>query len=386
MFVVSCSLFVVHCSLFVVSCSLLVDSAAKVKGAQTPRKSACKEPRIQVVLTVKIGGSLPRGSGQSALVFPTISGVGRGAKRGSERNRYAGNRSNFAARRTGPGSGVRDVINVSQALLNPRCAPSIPQRPLRSAPYSINTLKRCSDEADRQTGFTGMGAIPAIHPRRNGHPDRAMPVAEREKRRQWPLRHIPPRMDQRAVPTPLLRVPGQTSPAAAAAPDDFDTDEECRNPKIIADKWNWFEQALYFTRSFSEPLLVIWCGNIIARDCCIARAGARARELAGRDKPLGNWDIINIRMVDIRRPDPKRDFAEGVSVWPEKNTEAMIDEVPLRRCRPPRCKRNASTTQWLKGRTSKRSHGVPCPRLISFLSSLVMATRHPPIVPRTARA
>lgn len=106
-------------------------------------------------------------------------------KRGSERNRYAGNRSNFAARRTGPGSGVRDVINVSQALLNPRCAPSIPQRPLRSAPYSINTLKRCSDEADRQTGFTGMGAIPAIHPRRNGHPDRAMPVAEREKRRQW---------------------------------------------------------------------------------------------------------------------------------------------------------------------------------------------------------
>ena len=129
-------------------------------------------------------------------------------KRGSERNRYAGNRSNFAARRTGPGSGVRDVINVSQALLNPRCAPSIPQRPSRSVPYSINTLKRCSDEADGQTGFTGMGAIPAIHPRRNGHPDRTMPVAEREKRRQWPLRRIPPRMDQRAVPTPLPHVPG----------------------------------------------------------------------------------------------------------------------------------------------------------------------------------
>ena len=171
-------------------------------------------------------------------------------KRGSERNRYAGNRSNFAARRTGPGSGVRDVINVSQALLNPRCAPSIPQRPLKSAPYSINTLKRCSDEADGQTGFTGMGAIPAIHPRRNGHPDRAMPVAEREKRRQWPLRRIPPRMDQRAFPTPppsctrpdslaAAAAPGQTSPAAAAAPDDFDTDEECRNPEIIADKWNW---------------------------------------------------------------------------------------------------------------------------------------------------
>ena len=27
--------------------------------------------------------------------------------------------------------------------------------------------------------------------------------------------------------------------------DDFDTDEECRNPDIVNDKWNWFEQALY---------------------------------------------------------------------------------------------------------------------------------------------
>ena len=41
-----------------VHCWLFVDSAAKVKGAQTPHKSACEEPRIQAVLTVKIGGSL----------------------------------------------------------------------------------------------------------------------------------------------------------------------------------------------------------------------------------------------------------------------------------------------------------------------------------------
>jgi hypothetical protein len=110
-------------------------------------------------------------------------------------------------------------------------------------------------------------------------------------------------------------------------PDDFDTDEECRNPDTLNDKWNWFEQALYFTRSFSEPLLTVWCGNIIAKDCCIARAGKKARELAAREKTLGNWDIINIRMVNINRPDPKRDFAEGSSVWPEKNSEEMIDEV-----------------------------------------------------------
>ena len=183
-----------------------------------------------------------------------------------------------------------------------------------------------------------MGAIPAIHPRRNGHPDRAMPVAEREKRRQWPLRRIPPRMDQRAVATPLPHVPGQLrwrpQPPPAKLrrrpqpPPTISTRmKNAVTPKSSPTNGIGPEQALYFTRSFSEPLLVIWCGNIIARDCCIARAGARARELAGRNKPLGNWDIINIRMVDIRRPDPKRDFAEGVSVWPEKNTEAMIDEV-----------------------------------------------------------
>ncbi|HQL70945.1 MAG TPA: hypothetical protein PLA77_08945, partial [Bacteroidales bacterium] len=109
--------------------------------------------------------------------------------------------------------------------------------------------------------------------------------------------------------------------------DDFDTDEECRNPETIKKKWNWFEQALYFTRSMSEPLLTLWCGNIIAKDCCIVRAGKKARELEIRNKPLGHWDIINIRMVNINRPDPKNDYLKGKSVWPQKNTEERIDEV-----------------------------------------------------------
>lgn len=109
--------------------------------------------------------------------------------------------------------------------------------------------------------------------------------------------------------------------------DDFDTDEECRNPETIKKKWNWFEQALYFTRSMSEPLLTIWCGNIIAKDCCITRAGKKARELAQRPKPIGNWDIINIRMVNPNRPDPKNDFLRGKSVWPQKNSEEKIEEV-----------------------------------------------------------
>lgn len=109
--------------------------------------------------------------------------------------------------------------------------------------------------------------------------------------------------------------------------DDFDTDEECRNPEIVSNKWNWFEQALYFTRSFSEPLLTIFCGNLIAKDCCVARAGKKALELSRREKPLGNWDIINLRMVDINHPDPKNDFMYGTSVWPEKNDEETIDDV-----------------------------------------------------------
>jgi len=50
-------------------------------------------------------------------------------------------------------------------------------------------------------------------------------------------------------------------------PDDFDTDEDCRNPETIKKKWDWFENALYPTRSISEPTLILWCGNIIAKDC-----------------------------------------------------------------------------------------------------------------------
>lgn len=87
--------------------------------------------------------------------------------------------------------------------------------------------------------------------------------------------------------------------------DDYDTDEDCRNPETLKKKWEWFEGALYPTRSISEPTLVLWCGNIIAKDCCIKRAGEHAR----------HWDIINIRGKD------------GRSTWPQKNTEEQIDTV-----------------------------------------------------------
>lgn len=109
--------------------------------------------------------------------------------------------------------------------------------------------------------------------------------------------------------------------------DDFDTDSDCRNEEIVQKKWEWFEQALYFTRSWSENLRTIFCGNIIARDCCIVRAGNKALELAKREKPIGSWDIKNIRMVDINHPDPQNDYLHGVSVWIEKNSEEQIDLV-----------------------------------------------------------
>ncbi len=87
--------------------------------------------------------------------------------------------------------------------------------------------------------------------------------------------------------------------------DDLDTDADCLNPDIIHRRWNWVEQAVIPTRSVSGPLLVIWCGNIIAEDCCVVRAQQFA----------DHTDIINIRNEN------------GESTWPEKNSEEDIDRV-----------------------------------------------------------
>lgn len=87
--------------------------------------------------------------------------------------------------------------------------------------------------------------------------------------------------------------------------DDFDTDIDCRNPDIVNNKWDWFEQAVYATRSISKPMLIIFCGNIIAENCCIKKAIKMA------DKS----EVINIR------------DKEGKSTWPNKNTEALIDRA-----------------------------------------------------------
>ena len=87
--------------------------------------------------------------------------------------------------------------------------------------------------------------------------------------------------------------------------DDVDTDADCLNPSIIAQKWRWIEEAAIGTRSISCPTTIIFCGNRIGVDCCIERARTFA----------DHCETINIR------------DGTGRSVWPAKNTEADIDRV-----------------------------------------------------------
>lgn len=134
--------------------------------------------------------------------------------------------------------------------------------------------------------------------------------------------------------------------------DDFDTDEDCRNADTIQKKWEWYEQAFYATRSISEPTLIVWCGNIIAKDCCVVRAGAHA----------DSWDKVNIR--DSR----------GRSTWPQKNAEEHIDTV-LAKISTASAQKEYSTTPSPKARCSRTSRGARCLRSQSSGFSSTMATR-----------
>lgn len=86
---------------------------------------------------------------------------------------------------------------------------------------------------------------------------------------------------------------------------DIDTDQDVRNPDIITNRWNWFEKAVFPTRSVSKPYQVIFLGNLIAKDCCVARAM----------KMADYTDIINLEDKD------------GNSTWPEKNKPEHIARI-----------------------------------------------------------
>lgn len=92
--------------------------------------------------------------------------------------------------------------------------------------------------------------------------------------------------------------------------DDIDTDEECLNPDRIKKKWKWLEEALMPAMSVSGKYKIIFNGNLIAVDCCIARAIDKAKSIKG----IGHYEIVNIR--DER----------GKSSWPAKNSEEDIDQ------------------------------------------------------------
>lgn len=87
--------------------------------------------------------------------------------------------------------------------------------------------------------------------------------------------------------------------------DDFDTDQDCRNPVILDKKWDWWEKAFYPTRSVSEDTLVLWAGNIIAKDTCVGRAA----------KMADHHDIVNLT------------DSNGKSTWPQKNTPERIERI-----------------------------------------------------------
>lgn len=90
--------------------------------------------------------------------------------------------------------------------------------------------------------------------------------------------------------------------------DDIDTDEECRNPDRIKNKWKWIEEATIPAMSVSGCYRIIFNGNIIANDCCIKRAIEKAKQL----HKIGHYEIINIRDKN------------GKSVW-ARNSEEDID-------------------------------------------------------------
>lgn len=87
--------------------------------------------------------------------------------------------------------------------------------------------------------------------------------------------------------------------------DDIDTDQEVRNPKLIDKKVDWCERALFGTRSISNPMLIIVCGNIIGKKTTVTELSKKA----------DYFEVINIRDKN------------GKSTWPSRNTEAMIDRT-----------------------------------------------------------
>lgn len=87
--------------------------------------------------------------------------------------------------------------------------------------------------------------------------------------------------------------------------DDIDTDEECRNPRRVEEKFKWIQEALIPTVDVSNDYRIILCGNKISKNSIVAKC-----------EKLANYvDMQNIRNAD------------GKSNWAEKFTEQDIDDI-----------------------------------------------------------
>ena len=125
--------------------------------------------------------------------------------------------------------------------------------------------------------------------------------------------------------------------------DDFDTDEECRNPVIVDKKWKWIEQALIPTVSVSGSYRFVFNGNIIAKDCAITRAMKKADFVS----------IINIRDKN------------GKSSWAEKNSEKDIDDI-LNKISFASAQKEYFNNPVTEGAVFKDIQWAKCPRMSSL--------------------
>jgi hypothetical protein len=87
--------------------------------------------------------------------------------------------------------------------------------------------------------------------------------------------------------------------------DDVDDDEVCRNPDRLENRWQWIERAVIPTVDIAKPYYIFFDNNIIAEDSIAVRAAAFADDV----------ELVNVR------------DANGISTWPEKNSEADIAAI-----------------------------------------------------------
>jgi hypothetical protein len=124
---------------------------------------------------------------------------------------------------------------------------------------------------------------------------------------------------------------------------DIDTDEDVLNSQTIDKRWKWIEKAVYPTRSVSKAFQVIFLGNLIANDCCVARAMLKADYV----------DKVNL------------EDKNGNSSWPDKNSLENIARIKAKICTAA-YQGEYMNNPLSEGTTFKELHWGPVPPLNKF--------------------